>query len=147
MKKLEADSPSVQSHLSLQQAVINRLAGNSASCKTWCVTLVSAIVVVVAEHQRSNLLFTALIPIILFFGLDAYYLGLERSFRSAYGDFVCKLHIGEATVEDAFILHPASSEPPGLISTVLRAMLSVSVWPFYATLALLLAVVARSLVC
>lgn len=144
MKKLEADSPSVQSHLNMQQGVINRLASNSASCKTWCVTLVSAIVVVVAEHNKPNLLITALIPIILFFGLDAYYLGLERSFRSAYGDFVRKLHAGTATVEDVFILQPPSG-PPSLLSMVLRATLSISVWPFYATLACLLGIVAMSL--
>ena len=145
MTKLEADSPSVQSHLNMQQGVINRLASNSASCKTWCVTLVSAIVVVVAEHDRPKLLYTALIPIILFFALDAYYLGLERSFRSAYGDFVRKLHAGLATVEDVFILHPTFGRPPRLLGIVLRAMLSVSVWPFYGILALLLGVVAKSL--
>ena len=144
MMKLEADSPSVQSHLTMQQGVINRLASNSASCKTWCVTLVSAIVVVVAEHDRPKLLYTALIPIILFFALDAYYLGLERSFRSAYGEFVRKLHAGLATIDDVFILHPASG-PPGLMFTVFRAMLSISVWPFYATLAVLLALVAEAL--
>ncbi len=38
--KFEPDSPAVQTHLSLIQAVIARMAGNSRSCKTWCITLV-----------------------------------------------------------------------------------------------------------
>src|SRR5262245_30337239 len=34
---LQVDAPSVQSHLTMLQGVVNRLAANSASCKTWCV--------------------------------------------------------------------------------------------------------------
>jgi len=42
----------VQSHLTILQAVIQRMASNSASSKTWCVTLVSAILVIVADKGK-----------------------------------------------------------------------------------------------
>ena len=34
-----ADSPAVTAHINLLQGIINRLANNSASCKTWCLPL------------------------------------------------------------------------------------------------------------
>lgn len=49
---LTLDAPAVQSHLTMLQGIIGRLAYNSASSKTWCVSLVSALVVVVAGTGR-----------------------------------------------------------------------------------------------
>jgi hypothetical protein len=144
MSAVTPDSPSVQSYLSILQSVIGRMAGNSSSCKTWCITIVSAIVVVVAENERSDLVFIALLPTALFLLLDAYYLGLEREFRDAYNAFVKKLHSGEATVEDVFILAPASGLKPR-VRAVGSAILSESVWPFYAFL-VVTAFIARSFI-
>ena len=70
------------------QGIVSRLAGNSASCKTWCVSLVSAIAVVAAQSGKVQLLFVASLPLIIFAALDAYYLGLERRFRACYEQFV-----------------------------------------------------------
>lgn len=140
MNSLDADAASVQSHLSMLQGIIGRLAGNSASCKTWCVTLVSGIVVVVADKGRPELLLTAYVPVLLFFVLDSYYLALERWFRAAYETFVRKLHAGTASVEDVFVLLP-KGRPQKLWQQILDAALSVSVWPFYGTLSVLLWIV------
>jgi hypothetical protein len=38
-----ADSPAATTHITLLQGIITRLANNSASCKTWCLTLVAAL--------------------------------------------------------------------------------------------------------
>src|SRR5437762_650136 len=84
---LNVDALSVQSHLTMLQGIINRLAGNSASCKTWCVTLVSALAVVAADKRNATLLLVSAIPIPLFAALDSYYLGLERRFRDCYESF------------------------------------------------------------
>src|SRR5262249_27746357 len=62
---LQIDSPSVQSHLTMLQGVVNRLAANSASCKTWCVSLVSALAVVAAQAGKGKLLLVAAAPILL----------------------------------------------------------------------------------
>jgi hypothetical protein len=116
------------------QGVIGRLAGNSASCKTWCVSLSSALAVVVAQSGNRNLLIVAALPIVLFMFLDAYYLGLERRFRTCYETFVQKLHNGTASVEDAFLIAPRL-KVRGLFLEAGQALLSFSIWPFYLGLA------------
>ena len=42
---LGPESSAVQKHLEITQGVITRMAENSRSCKLWCVTLVSAVLV------------------------------------------------------------------------------------------------------
>lgn len=69
-KLLDESSPSVQAHLQIIQAVINRMAGNSSSCKTWCITLVSAILVVIADKGKPDFAFISLLPALLFCALD-----------------------------------------------------------------------------
>lgn len=140
MDKVNYDSPSVQSYLTIIQAVINRMATNSASCKTWCVTLVSAIVVIIADKAKPDYVWISVVPIALFLLLDSYYLALERQFRAIYNDFIQKLHFGNATVDDVFFIAPKT----GVAATswnMLCAGGSISVWPFYGLLALMLLVV------
>lgn len=138
---LSEASPSVQAHLQILQAVINRMATNSSSCKAWCITLVSAILVIVADKGKPNFAYIALLPTLLFLALDAYYLALEKSFRASYNEFVRKVHAGLAVPDDLFAVQPRGSESMHQRS----ALASFSVWGFYGTLALLVEV-ARSLV-
>lgn len=134
-------SPSVQAHLQILQVVINRMATNSSSCKAWCITLVSAILVIVADKGKSNFAYIALLPTLLFLALDAYYLALEKSLRASYNEFVRKVHAGLAVPNDLFVVQPRGSESMHQQS----ALASFSVWGFYGTLAILVEV-ARSLV-
>jgi hypothetical protein len=132
-------SPSVQAHLQIMQSVINRMATNSASCKAWCITLVSAILVIVADKGEPSFAYIALLPTFLFLALDAYYLALEKSFRASYNDFVKKVHAGQAVPDDLFAVQPKGSE-----SAHQRAALaSFSVWGFYGALAVFLEVARR----
>ena len=125
------DSSAVQAHVGIMQGVIQRMAANSGACKTWCVTLVAAILVVVATKQKPQYGWLALIPILLFVGLDTYYLALERSFRGSYNAFVTKLHEGKIVGVDLYTVRPAGSAA----GTWLRCLLSWSIWPFHVTLA------------
>jgi len=133
MSQLNTESPSVQSYLSILQSVINRMASNSTSCKTWCITLVSAILVVVADKSKPDYALLAMIPTLLFFFLDAYYLGLERGFRDLYNKFIQKLHSGNAQIEDTFIVSPGGGTLH-IIGLTFNGFYSMSVWPFYAVL-------------
>jgi hypothetical protein len=92
--------------LPILQGVIGRMASNSSNCKAWCIGLVSAILVLVADKQKSQYSWVAAVPIIMFWMLDAYYLALERSFRASYNSFLTKLHAGTATIEDVFAVQP-----------------------------------------
>lgn len=140
MNKLNFESPSVQSYLTILQSVISRMATNSSSCKTWCVTLVSAIVVIIADKSKPNYVWISVIPILLFLLLDAYYLSLERQFRVVYNDFIRKLHFGKATVEDVFYVVPRLGVSATSIK-ILKAGVSISIWPFYVLLAVMLLIV------
>ncbi len=79
-KEFRENSQAFQSHLAIMQSVIQRMAANSTYAKTWCITLVSAVLVIVADKQRPQYIWLSLVPAILFFDLDAYYLALERGF-------------------------------------------------------------------
>jgi len=133
------ESPSVHSYLQILQSVINRMASNSTGCKTWCITLVSAIAILVADKSQLQYVWVAIVPISLFFFLDSYYLGLEKRFRVSYNRFIQKLHAGTATVDDVFIVAPGKIR--NQLKDIFFSMLSLSVWPFYVLLLLMLWVV------
>jgi hypothetical protein len=136
---LKEESPGVQAHLNILQAVIQRMAANSSSAKAWCITLVSAILVIVADKGRPQYALIALIPTGLFLALDAYYLALERGFREAYRTFIEKLHQGRVSAADLYAVAPSGSAGKGFFS----ALLSFSIWPFYVTLLVMIVVAMR----
>lgn len=122
------ESPAIQKHLEIMQGVITRMAENSRSCKIWCVTLVSAVLILVARTGEPQHALIALAPAILFYFLDAYYLALERAFRNSYTEFVSKLHSGALILTDLYKVAPKGSIPKGVMWAV---FLSISTWPFY----------------
>ena len=135
---LAPESSSVQSYLNILQGIISRMAGNSANCKTWCITLVSGILVVIADKAKPNYAWIALIPVILFFVLDAYYLGQERAFRATYNDFVRQLHTGTVGANDLFLVAPLMGF--NVLTSTLQATLSFAIYPFYLTLIIMIGV-------
>ena len=138
---LDESSPSVQAHLGILQSVIQRMATNSSNAKTACITLVSAILVIVADKGKPDYAWIALIPNLLFMALDTYYLALEKGFRLTYNNFVSKLHGGEATYADLYFVSPSGSQS----KHQRESLKSFSVWGFYSTL-LLLIIIARGIV-
>lgn len=82
---------SVQLHLQMLQDVINRMASNSANAKTWCITLVSAIIILAADKENPQVIEYTLLPVIMFYILDVYYLAYEKAFRASYNKFVDNL--------------------------------------------------------
>ena len=133
MEKIGVDSPSVQSYLSILQNVIGRMGTNSAGCKTWCIALVSAIVVILSDKANPDYIWVTLIPITLFFFLDSFYLGLESRFRQRYDEFIEKLHKDDASIDDMFIVTLEKGLCKTLDATITAAV-SISVWPFYVFL-------------
>ena len=129
-----ADSSAVQTHLSIMQGVIQRMAENSRSCKTWGITIVSAVLILVARTEKPDYVLVALVPTVLFLLLDTYYLALERSFRASYNNFVKKLHKGKLTLSDLYIVAPTGSIPGYFLSR----LSSFAIWPFYLTLLLMI---------
>lgn len=77
-------------HLEMLQGIINRMAGNSFSLKGWAVTLVAGIFALSSKDADKMYFLVAYVPIIIFWGLDSYYLWQERLFRDLYGDVSVK---------------------------------------------------------
>jgi uncharacterized membrane protein len=71
-------------HLEFIQGVINRLSTNSFLLKGWSVVLVSALFALSASDTNVSFIFMAYIPAIVFWGLDGYFLSLERVYRKHY---------------------------------------------------------------
>ena len=65
-------------HLELVQGVINRMANNSFMLKGWAVTLVAGIFALAGKDTDKLYFLVAYIPVLVFWGLDAYYLLQER---------------------------------------------------------------------
>lgn len=60
------------------------MANNSFMLKGWAVTLVSGIFVLAGKDTDKLYFLVAYLPVIVFWGLDAYYLFQERLYRSLY---------------------------------------------------------------
>ena len=138
---LSEESASVQAHLQIMQGVIQRMAANSTACKAWCITIVSAILVLIADKGKPELAWLALLPSILFLALDAYYLALEKAFRASYNTFIKKLHDDQISSEDLFSVIPKGNMSKHQIDS----LKSYSVWGFYGSL-ILLVVLAKEVV-
>ena len=68
------------------QQVISRMANNSFFVKGWSLTLVAAIFAVAAQGNTWWLVWTALLPALVFWWLDTFYLRQERLFRLLYNN-------------------------------------------------------------
>ena len=128
VQPLDPESSAVQAHLTIVQDVIQRMAENSRSCKVWCVTLVAAVLVLVARTGEPKHALIAIVPIILFLVLDTYYLALERGFRCSYNYYVKRLTEGKATITELYKVAPRGSTPKHFFSRLLK---SFAVLPFY----------------
>lgn len=71
-------------HLEMIQGVISRMSNNSFLLKGWAVTLVAGIFALAAKDADKLYFIIAYIPIVVFWGLDSYYLLQERLYRSLY---------------------------------------------------------------
>jgi hypothetical protein len=131
--KLEVESPAVHNYLTTLQGVISRMASNCANCKTWCVSIVSAILVLIADKGKPDYAFIALIPVTLFCFLDAYYLAQEKAFRDIYNNFVYNLVNNNATISNLFLLRPIQGFR--INQSIGEAVTSFAIYPFYGILA------------
>lgn len=136
-------------YLQMMQGNIERMAANSANVKTWLITIVAAFFAIGCSIQDFDYwLLLALVPIFVFWYLDAFYLSLERGMRNREQLFVNilkgKQKHGEVestnkTLEEAIYCFKTfgtkKDKEQGYVNTsLLSALFSPSVWPVYAVL-------------
>lgn len=122
-------------HMDYVQAIIARLANNSFVMKGWALTLTSALLGFAATRGDALLAFLALVAVLAFWFLDAYFLRQERAFRLMFADVAAKKVAG-------FNLNPAPYAKQVKWWPVLR---SVSLGVFYGALLILSLVLATIL--
>ncbi|RVI03192.1 hypothetical protein CN205_24110 [Sinorhizobium meliloti] len=71
-------------HLEMIQAVIARLAGNNASHKNYCISLIMGAFGLAATLQKPLIAALAFLPVVAFAVLDAQYLRLEKRYRELF---------------------------------------------------------------
>ncbi len=75
-------------HLQFIQNVITRMNANSFQVKTWTVSIIVALVALAVNSKNYMYILISVVPTILFWTLDSYYLQQERKFRGLYKDVV-----------------------------------------------------------
>ena len=122
-------------HLGMIQGVINRMASNSFALKALAVTIAAATIALSSaqESAASTAPFAGLLPVIVFWLMDAKYLRLERLYRKLYD------HIRTGQEFEAFGMD--ASQFSSKVSSTLRIAFSWSViWFYLAVAAALIAV-------
>jgi hypothetical protein len=92
-------------HLDYIQAAISRMATNSFLFKGWAITLAVGLSAFAAVETRAALLTIALLSTLIFWGLDGYYLWLERGFIKLHYEVAKK---AEADIDFSMKLNDAN---------------------------------------
>jgi uncharacterized membrane protein len=123
---LPPDNAAVLAHVALLQAIIARLAGDSASCKTWCLAVVAALLSLAAATHVSGVVTFALVPVVLFGFIDTMYLAEEKAYRDLYAAIVGRIRSGQYALAEVF-----EARAPISICGFLSALGSWSILPVY----------------
>lgn len=118
-------------HLEMLQAVITKMSNNSFVIKGWCVTLVAGLLALSAKDSNHTLVFIAYLPLLMMWGMDAFYLRQERLYRQLYDQ--CRAQL-DAPADFLMSTAAVESQTPSW----LRVMVSRTLLLFYGMMALAL---------
>lgn len=129
-------------HLEMIQAVISRLGTDSFLVKGWTVTVSGAFLGFAIDNEEWGLALAGVLPALLFWGLDAYFLRAERLFRALHD----AVRTGSPKVEPFSM---AATHPPVATSAPkaswIDALISPTLGVFYGTVVVSALVVAAIL--
>ena len=120
-------------HLEFIQNIITRMNTNSFQIKGWTITLVSAALALFAATKNYHFVGVGVVPAVVFWFLDAYYLQQERKFRELYKDVALDR---KADKIKPFMMRPDLYE--GGKFFYFRVVFSTTIWPMYLSIILLL---------
>ncbi|WP_253787887.1 hypothetical protein [Flavobacterium sp. HSC-32F16] len=122
-------------HLEFLHNTINRMSTNSFIIKGWVITLLSAIFVLAEKETNQNYIYLMFIIIPVFWYLNAYFLLLERKFRSLYNDVRMKR-------EDEIDFSMDISNYKSGRNKIKNCFAASSIWPIYIFL-LVIAIIVK----
>lgn len=119
--------------LELIQGIVNRMSSNSFALKGWAVTLVAAIFVLSSDDvDKEYFVLLVLIPILMFWILDAYYLMKERAY--------IKLYNKTRTIEPESIDFDLATEKSGFCDYI-KSFFSVAEILFYIPMTVIVTII------
>lgn len=103
--KLKLTDTTVAEHVKMMQGIINRLAGNSSACKKWCIAILTALLALANNKGvwDVNILKISILPLLSFYFLDCFYLGLEREMKTKQSEFLWKVRRHEDIDDDLYL--------------------------------------------
>ena len=114
------------------------MAENSRFCKAICITVLSAILVIVDDANPGFFFVVSVFVVFMFWQLDSRNLDFEREYRSTYNKFVKMLHSGEEEFVSQLYIVPL---PRADKLKSLKAMFSFSTFWFYLFIFVVMAII------
>ena len=115
-------------HLLMIQSIIDRMGKNSFSLKEWSIGIMIAIFAFAGKNTHRAVIIT-LIPLIVFWFLDTYYLMIERKFRALYDDVRVK---NESNIDFNMNFNDINLNMKDIKKySFLSILLSKAIMPFY----------------
>ena len=116
-------------HLEFVQNVISRMNKNSFQLKGWAITILSALLALFASNNNGFYLLVAIVPMLTFWLLDAFYLQQEKRFRGLYRDI-------DAETVTAFNMEISNykyikGDKNTIEYSYWKALFSNTIWPLY----------------
>lgn len=117
------------SHLQMIQSVISRMGSNSFSIKGWTAAIMVALYALIGDEISKESIIVTVIPVVVMWFLDTYYLVLEKKFRKLYDTVRLKneTEIDFSMNFSSIEITLAEMKKYGF----LNCMFSISVLPFY----------------
>lgn len=131
MNDLNKNEKILIEEIKIIQDIIKRMADNSFKIKAWAITLVVATLLI---KTNINNAYIALIPLLTFWFLDAYYLQQEKIFREIYKDKVENKSTNEETMFKINTI-PYKCKVPFIFTIMIW---NKSITPLYLTIFILL---------
>lgn len=125
----------VRQYLQMLQDIINRMASNSSNCKAWAITLFTAMAaLIIGVEEMRQTIWIVLFPIMLFYYLDAYYLGLENDYRDLETSFINKLRFSEEYYISVYDFVYSNIDGYSKWKNLEKGLMSSATWPLYSIL-------------
>lgn len=130
-------------HLEFIQHIVTRLNTNSFQIKGLAITIVAALLAVYASTQKLAFIIIPILPTLIFWFLDAYYLQQERKFRGLYND-VAGVSENPKEIKE-FEMRPDLYK--GGKYSFISVLFSETIWPIYILILTILTVIYFYLKC
>lgn len=139
MSTQQQENPYFIKHLEFIQLTLIRMAANSFLLKGWAVTFVVAILAFTSTDHPKNASLIALVPCLLFWYLDGFFLAQERRYRDLYN--TVRLNPTRPLSQVDFSLDTSPFNPQGnwwqktrCKKSVFRCLTSLTIASFYGVL-------------